>query len=73
LASDLPPLVAGDGDVPPAIDHDWPPLTELERRYFARVLDHTGGNKTEAAAILGIDRRTLQRMFPKDDSPDDDR
>jgi DNA-binding NtrC family response regulator len=66
LPSDLPPLVAGHGDLPPAIDHDWPPLAELERRYIARVIDHTGGNKTEAAGILGVDRRTLQRMSPKD-------
>jgi len=37
-------------------------LDELERRYFIRVIKVTGGNKSEAARILGIDRRTLYRM-----------
>ena len=41
----------------------------LERRYVDRVLDRTGGNKTAAATILGVDRRTLQRLFAKDDEP----
>jgi DNA-binding NtrC family response regulator len=31
-------------------------------RYVERVLDHTGGNLTQAASILGISRRTLHRM-----------
>jgi DNA-binding NtrC family response regulator len=37
-------------------------LDELERRYLIHVLDATGGNRTRAAEILGIDRRTLYRM-----------
>lgn len=37
-------------------------LQELEKRYLIRVLDETHGNKTEAARLLGIDRRTLYRM-----------
>jgi transcriptional regulator of acetoin/glycerol metabolism len=37
-------------------------LEELERRYLARVLHATGGNRSEAARILGVDRRTLYRM-----------
>jgi DNA-binding NtrC family response regulator len=37
-------------------------LDELERRYLARVLHATGGNRSEAARILGVDRRTLYRM-----------
>jgi DNA-binding NtrC family response regulator len=64
LPQDLPPLVAGDNSQPvTTIDHDWPTLAELERRYVERVLDRAGGNKTAAASILGVDRRTLQRMF----------
>jgi DNA-binding protein Fis len=27
------------------------------------VLNYTGGNKTKAAAILGIDRKTLRRKI----------
>ena len=37
-------------------------LDDLERRYLLHVLDATGGNRTRAAEILGIDRRTLYRM-----------
>jgi transcriptional regulator with PAS, ATPase and Fis domain len=36
-------------------------LAALERRHIARVLKLTGGNKSEAAKILGVDRKTLQR------------
>ena len=36
-------------------------LEAVERRHIARVLKLTGGNKSEAARILGLDRKTLQR------------
>jgi two-component system response regulator AtoC len=36
-------------------------LATLERRHIARVLKLTGGNKSEAAKVLGLDRKTLQR------------
>ena len=36
-------------------------LADLERRYIAKVLEQTGGNKGKAAKILGLDRRTLYR------------
>ncbi len=36
-------------------------LATLERRHIARVLKLTGGNKSEASKILGLDRKTLQR------------
>ena len=64
LPGDLPPLVAAEASAPgaQAIDHNWPTLAELERRYIARVLERTEGNKTAAASILGVDRRTLQRQ-----------
>jgi DNA-binding NtrC family response regulator len=38
------------------------PLDEMIDRYVSRVLEHTGGNHTQAARILGISRRTLHRM-----------
>jgi DNA-binding protein Fis len=41
---------------------DLPPLEELERRYLIHVLEACGGNRTRAAEIMGIDRRTLYRM-----------
>ena len=43
-----------------------PRLAVLERRYIDRVLSRTGGNKTRAAEVLGIDRRTLNRMFARE-------
>jgi DNA-binding NtrC family response regulator len=41
---------------------DLPTLDELERRYLLHVLDAAKGNRTRAADILGVDRRTLYRM-----------
>ncbi len=38
-------------------------LGELERRHIARVLQHTGGNRTRAAAILGIHPTSLFRKL----------
>jgi two-component system response regulator HydG len=35
-------------------------LEEVERDYVRRVLESVGGNKTRAAEILGIDRKTLR-------------
>lgn len=38
-------------------------LAELERDYIFEVLRRTGGNKTRAAELLGIPRRTLYRRL----------
>ncbi|CAN5292541.1 sigma-54 dependent transcriptional regulator [soil metagenome] len=38
-------------------------LHEMERRYVRQVLTAVGGNKTHAARILGIDRRSLYRRL----------
>jgi DNA-binding NtrC family response regulator len=40
-------------------------LVELERRYVHRVLTLFNGNKSRAAQVLGIDRRTLYRKAEK--------
>ncbi len=42
---------------------DRPTLVELERRYALLVLREAGGNKTRAAELLGIDRKTLYRLI----------
>jgi len=39
------------------------PLTEMERRYVRQVLSSVNGNKTHAARVLGIDRRSLYRRL----------
>jgi DNA-binding NtrC family response regulator len=38
-------------------------LEALERGYVAHVLERCGGNKKRAAALLGINRRTIQRWM----------
>jgi Nif-specific regulatory protein len=52
-------LLRGGEDLeagPEALD-----LAAMERRHIARVMKLTGGNKSRAAELLGVDRRTLQR------------
>jgi len=49
-------------DTPAGLFEDLPSLEELERRYFEHVLRAVGRNRTRAADVLGIDRRTLYRM-----------
>jgi two-component system, NtrC family, response regulator AtoC len=39
------------------------PLEEVERRYIVRVMEAVGGNKTLAAQVLGIGRKTLYRKL----------
>jgi transcriptional regulator with GAF, ATPase, and Fis domain len=46
----------------PALFADLPTLDEVERRYLLHVLGAVNGNRTRAAEILGVDRRTLYRM-----------
>ena len=41
-------------------DKGFVPLREMEKEYVKRVLLHTQGNKTKAAEILQIDRKTLR-------------
>jgi DNA-binding NtrC family response regulator len=48
------------------LEADWPTLATLSRRYIDRALQHTRGNKTRAADLLGIDRRTLNRILLRD-------
>jgi two-component system response regulator HydG len=48
-------------------------LDEMERRYVRQVLNAVGGNKTHAARILGIDRRSLYRRLeePRNERKED--
>lgn len=40
-----------------------PSFAEMEAHHIRYVLETVDGNKTKAAAILGVDRRTLYRMM----------
>ena len=39
------------------------PLTELEKRHIRRVMEWVDGNRSQAAGILGIGRKTLYRKL----------
>ena len=51
---------------------DRPTLEELERRYIQLILAETDGNKSRAAEILGIDRRTIYRYLESTGEQDGD-
>jgi transcriptional regulator with PAS, ATPase and Fis domain len=40
-------------------------LSSAQRRQIERVLKRVGGNKTEAARLLGISRRALYRWLER--------
>jgi DNA-binding NtrC family response regulator len=65
LPDNLPPAVRGaeSTPAPTGAPGSRPSLAELERRYAVEILRETGGNKTRAAEILGIDRKTLYRLL----------
>lgn len=58
LPSDIANCLAnGDGCAP------LPTLAQHEKRYILRVMEHTGHNRTQAARILDIGRKTLYRKL----------
>ena len=75
-ASDLPPAFK---EQPPVLEEPLfaglPTLEEMEKRYLRHVVAAVGGNRSRAAEVLGIDRRTLYRMaerFGLDDGKKED-
>lgn len=70
-------IMASDGvlraeDLPVELQHGAPAsddstlplsLRAIEKQHIARMLGHTGGNKTEAARLLGIGLTTLYRKI----------
>lgn len=83
----LPPEIAGAHNQAAgqnsSLEHrliaDRPGMDELQRRYLQLTLEESGWNRRKAAAILNLDRRTIQRLIaryklqgaadPEDDSP----
>jgi two-component system, NtrC family, response regulator HydG len=55
-AADLPEALRYSAAAPRRLDR---PLAEVEAEYVAAVLASVGGNRSRAARILGIDRKTL--------------
>jgi len=83
----LPPNIAAQSRFPLSANgsisliDDRPTMEELERRYLELVLTEVGGNRRRAATVLGLNRRTIQRLIArhnlfavaeKDTSTDDD-
>jgi DNA-binding NtrC family response regulator len=63
---DLPPAVQGargDRRVLNEAAEKSLPLHEVEKEYIKKILEKTGGNKYQAAHVLGIDRKTLYRKL----------
>jgi DNA-binding NtrC family response regulator len=44
---------------------DRPTMEELQRRYLQLILEETGWNRRRAAAVLDLDRRTIQRLIAR--------
>ena len=60
---DFPAPIGDRPSRPLGLTGDSPTLAELSRRYAATILQQVGGNKSEAARLLGVDRKTLYKLL----------
>ncbi len=64
---DLPESIRADKPAPIVLETNEPdeilPMDEVERRYILHVLKAVGGNQSQAARLLGFNRRTLHRKL----------
>ena len=70
----LPPNIAASYGVPLTSENssfsiigDRPTMEELERRYLKLILSEVHGNRRRAAEVLGLNRRTIQRLIARYD------
>ena len=68
----LPPEIAAMRRRPETVESaearlvsDRPTMEELQRRYLQLILEETGWNRRRAAAVLDLDRRTIQRLIAR--------
>ncbi len=47
------------------VGDELPPLKEIEKDYILKVLEKTGGNRSQASRLLGLDRKTLYMKLKK--------
>ena len=71
--TDLPDEIAGATPLPEGVltVRIGTPLSEIEARLLDATLQVTGGNKTLAAKLLGIDVRTVARKLERRDDTDE--
>ena len=65
LPEDLPPSMLQETDknvLKKAVQEKYT-IDQLEKEYIRRILVEVGGNKSKAAEILGLDRKTLYRKL----------
>ena|ERR1700692_3763504 len=62
---DLPETVRGESGDLAGADELLISLDESHKRHVMRVLEHVGGNKSQAAEILGISRATIYQFLEK--------
>ena len=66
LPEDLPGTIQGSRGDRRVLDEaaeKMHPLHEIEKEYIKKILEKMGGNKYQAAQVLGIDRKTLYRKL----------
>jgi len=63
--ADADQIVAAFDGVQPAEDAKVPSLARVEWEHIQRILADCGGNISQAARVLGIHRRSLQRKLTK--------
>ena len=61
----LPATATEGDDAASSAEEELVPLDEAERRHIVTVLRATCGNQTQAAFILGIERKTLARKIKR--------
>ncbi len=67
---DLPPELVSTPRVASVMNDvipegELPTLDQIESNYLLRVLSAVGGNKSRAAQVMGVDRKTLYRMIER--------
>ncbi|MBX7218830.1 MAG: sigma-54 dependent transcriptional regulator [Blastocatellia bacterium] len=64
-SADIPEAVQSNPLLHEIANGNPPSYDEMERRYVEYVLTYTNGNKSQAAEIMGVDRKTLMRMIER--------
>lgn len=65
LTSSAAPVLSTEVEAASALISDRPAMEELQFRYFQLVLREVEGNRHRAAEVLGLNRRTVQRLIAR--------